>query len=945
MRHTVFTFSIALACMAAHAQTGADFMKAMKVAGNDIFFDVTSTGQEYKVNWGMDAAWDWDYNVMRGVAHIGKGNFATGRVSFQPLDLVTDNGDGTLTLSARQQNRLKNRCELIKRTGATEVNLNCDHEALFTNIGNDGYSTGASAEDHTGRDNYQGKPEEWYKLIKASVQFVEKQGLKVVSVSPFNEPDYVWQQAANEDAAMKDFLEIAKLIKADDFFKNIRVCGGNTLNCDRALPWYNYLKDYLDEGNTHQLAGGMNTYSSFFSTVTNDGKVATADELHNVGEAIVGANYGMTNGIWWGFDSKARGQFCIDSNEGVRIGYGENSSTWTNAAVYRNEKTGEVHGYMGSSERQANNDSYAFISKGKDVFVNGYGPTRMFVYDMPGGTGYQKGQINAERLFDITWGDDVAPFEVNGTYMLMNVGSKKMLTMNSGNATSESRKTSGTTQQWNVYPSYTDGDISYWFIDNAGNKSMHLNSVLDWGNMNTMFTTSASVIVYNNTGHPMEEQWYVKYAKNGSFYIINRLTNKYLYCNSATNGTHVNSKAAPTESTTESELKKYLWRFLPTDAKAPITTVLKAPDAPTSLYARQRPASIELFWTAPESEEKITYTILRAQEPEDEGVAEYNTIGRNVEQTSFVDNTALPGIHYLYKVQAVDVRCNRSEASSELKATTKDEKALVCQLQFDDNAEDLSTNRLNASVYGTVSYPRLLAKSGSNSLSMAGKAYAMLPYSVAGHDEMTIATWVKCSSSSAWQRIFDFGNGTDQYMFLCPNNGSEMRFVMKNGGAEQIAGTGKKLPSGSWQHVAVTLKPEGDMVHVRLYLNGEVMAQSDEFTIKATDIAPSLCFIGRSMYKADPLFNGSIDDFRIYNYALTADEVAAVMKDTADKSADLKDIYDETVTTGISPTEATGATAPGKTYDMNGKAATPATRGIVIKTSDKQGTPARKILK
>lgn len=949
MKQQVITATLALACLTMNAQTGADYMKAMKVAGNDIVFDVTAPGEEYRVNWGMDAAWDWNYNVLRGVAHIGKGNFATGRVSFQPIDLVTDNGDGTLTLTARQQKKLKSRCDLIKLTGTTMVNLNCDHEALFCQVDNDGnYPTDDNGKpaDYTGRTNYQGKPEEWYKLIKASAQFVEKQGLKVVSVSPFNEPDYVWQQAKDESAAMKDFLEIAKLIKADDYFKDIRVCGGNTLNCDRAMPWYNYLKDYLDEGNTHQLAGDLDTYKNFFATVTADGKVGTADELHNVGEAIVGANYGMTNGIWWGFDSKARGQFCLDSNEGVRIGYGENGSTWTNAAVYRNEKTGEVHGYMGSSERQANADSYAFISKGKDVFVNGYGPTRMYVYDMPGGTGYQKGQINAERLFDITWGDDVAPFEVNGTYMVMNLSSKKMLTMNNGNATSEQRKASGTAQRWNVYPGHTDGDISYWFIDNAGNENMHLNSALDWGNLNTMFTTSASVIVYNTPdNHPMEEQWYVKYAKEGSFYIINRLTNKYLYCSSATGGTRINSKAAPTESTSASELKKYLWRFLPIDAKTPALSTLTAPDAPTDLIARQRTSSIEILWTAPESTEPLTYTILRAEEPEEGGEADFNTIGRNVEKTSFVDNTAMAGKHYIYKVQAVDVRCNRSEASAMLKATTKEQKGLICQLQFDENTEDLSANRLNASVYGNATYAKTMLKSGSHSINLNGKAYAMLPYSVASHDEITIATWVRCSlASTAWQRIFDFGNGTDQYMFLCPNNGSEMRFVMKDKGDEQIIGTGKKLPAASWQHVAVTLKPDGDKVQARLYLNGNVVAQSDNFTIKPTDISPSLCFIGRSMFKADALFSGHIDDFRIYNYALSDDEVAAIMEDTSESSKDLTDSFDETVPTGINATNATGTSANVRNYDMSGKAATSATRGIVITTGGKQGSHAKKTI-
>lgn len=37
---------------------------------------------------------------------------------------------------------------------------------------------------------------------------------------------------------------------------------GNTLNSDQALPWYNYLKDQLDEGNTHQLAGSFDNFAN-----------------------------------------------------------------------------------------------------------------------------------------------------------------------------------------------------------------------------------------------------------------------------------------------------------------------------------------------------------------------------------------------------------------------------------------------------------------------------------------------------------------------------------------------------------------------------------------------------------------------------------------------------------------------------------------------------------
>ena len=111
LRFFTFYFSLFTFMLTAYAQTGSDYMQAFKKADADIPFDVNAEGKEFRVKWGMDTAWDWDYNVNRGVAHIGKGNFETGRVSFQPNDLVTDNGDGTYTLTTRQQSALRQRCK------------------------------------------------------------------------------------------------------------------------------------------------------------------------------------------------------------------------------------------------------------------------------------------------------------------------------------------------------------------------------------------------------------------------------------------------------------------------------------------------------------------------------------------------------------------------------------------------------------------------------------------------------------------------------------------------------------------------------------------------------------------------------------------------------------------------------------------------------------------
>jgi len=898
------------------AQTGADYLNAYKITTCTIPFDINAEGKPFYVNWGMDAAWDWDVNVNRGIAHIGKGNFATGRVSFQPNDLVTDNGDGTYTLSARQQTKLKWRCDLMKLTGTKDVNINCDHEALFKD---------GDKDDYTGRTNYQGKPKEWYKLIKASVQFVQKQGLNVISVSPFNEPDYVWEQAKNETQAMADFLAIAKLIKEDDFFKDIRISGGNTLNCDRALPWYNYLKNYIDEGNTHQLAGSLANYSNFFSTVVKDGKLGTGDELHNVGEAIVGVNYGMTSGIWWGFDSRARGQFCIDSNEGVRLGYAEDGSSWTSGAVYRNDKTKEIHAFIGSSERQATNASYRFVSTAKDVYFNGYGPCREYVVDIPGGTGYQKGQINAEKLIDITYGEDVPQAYINGTYTIFNLASKRVLALPSSSSSNGTKaqilnRKAGANQpqqEWVVTPKNIDGDCSYWTITLNTGKNMQLD-LLNWN-----LKAGAEVIAWENENPGGNEQWYLKYAGNGYWYIINRYNNKALYAPNSNVGTACQLGETPTSTTLEAVKKKYMWRFQPTDA----TADTNAPKwGETTISTTSYIGSIKVNWTAIE-DTTVTYNVLRAEKSD----GAFNTIARSLKSNSFIDNNAILGTKYIYKVVPVSYNGTRGNTSDTATAKTKEGKALIAQYQFDKSMSDNSVNEMTASINNTPSYAAsLLKKSGTSALNLAAQSsYVEIPLSLTNLDAMTIATWVRWSGKSSWERIFDFGNSTNQYMFLTPSNGSEMRFVMKNNGDEQIL-SATKLSTVTYRHLAVTINPlENGYVEVKLYLDGEEVASSDKFTIKPSDIAPVLNYIGRSQFDADKLFAGYIDDFRIYNYALNADEVKAITTDLDAASKDLED-----PTTAITSVYNSNSSKDAY-YNINGVKTSSLQKGInIIKHSD-----------
>ncbi len=830
-----------------------------------------STVPSAPVNWGLDTAWDNEDNVVRGTNYIGKDVLSIGRVSFQPSDLVDASGN----LSAAQQAALQSRLNHIAVSGVRSVILNSDHEAL-------------------NKTNYVGKPEQWYKVIKASVKYIQSKGFTVITVSPFNEPDHAqWGQGSKAD-----FLAIARLISEDKEMTGIRISAGNTLNSDYAMTWYSYMKPYVTEGNTHQLAGSFNTYASFFQKVRSDGNHATGDELHNVGDALVAAHYGMQSGVWWGWDGAARGEFCRASFYGKEIGYGENRTAWTAATVYK-RNDGRMDGFIGTSERQAYTSSFDFVSTDRPVYFDGYGPVNNYTVTIKGGTGYQTGQTNAERMVLIHSGEDVPLDELKaGNYVIMNVNSNMALGFYNGakgdalNITqmSYSNAAPATHQQWTIEPISTtsQGDVGYFLLRSVRDNTQ-LMDIKDWS------TSAGGLVIGYAGGAGTNEQWFTEYAGDGNWYIRSRHSGLYLEIKAAS--MYKNAYLQQAAFTGEANQK---WRFIPGKAKLEQT----APAAPQELAAEAQSASVRLTWKANSDSDLAGYVVLRAlasANPDDK--QSWDMIGRMVSGTEFVDNTARPGVEYVYKVKAVDKTRNQSAASVTVKAVQGGVEApcsLVARYAFDDNAEDATENVNDAAVYGTATYAADGAKEGAASVMLGGSAYLQLPTGVDASRDMTISMWAKFGgSTTAWQRLFDFGNGTEQYFFLTPDNGSEMRVVLKDGAAEQILSASK--PASGWHHVAVTLAADA----VTLYVDGEVAASGSDIIIRPADFNPVRNYIGRSQFATDPLFNGNVDDLRIYSAALSAEAVKQVMNG------------DEP--TAVKPLPASEREATGKTFTLGGQ--------------------------
>jgi len=164
--------------------------------------------------------------------------------------------------------------------------------------------------------------------------------------------------------------------------------------------------------------------------------------------------------------------------------------------------------------------------------------------------------------------------------------------------------------------------------------------------------------------------------------------------------------------------------------------------------------------------------------------------------------------------------------------------------------------------------------------------YVSLPIGslIDGLTNCTIMTWVNWSGMHSWQRIFDFGSGTEVNMFLTPTSGEgsgstnpyELRFAITvgGGGAEERIGTFSLL--AGWHHVAVTINADDGVG--TLYLGGMPVAVNDAMTLTPSDLgATSQNWLGRSQYEWDSYFEGSLDDFRIYDRVLSQGEIQAVM--------------------------------------------------------------------
>ena len=163
---------------------------------------------------------------------------------------------------------------------------------------------------------------------------------------------------------------------------------------------------------------------------------------------------------------------------------------------------------------------------------------------------------------------------------------------------------------------------------------------------------------------------------------------------------------------------------------------------------------------------------------------------------------------------------------------------------------------------------------------------------------ITVETWIKPSAFTNYDAIvanFVWPTNPEGFSFRVMANGKLVwRAVLSGNNAYSIT-SNAALETGNWYHVAVTHNSS----YTRLYINGTL---DKEETPGGTIINLGKALkIGWDDYAADRVFDGTIDEVRIWDEALTAEVIAEhaaaemVLEKDMPEEADLGDIFTVTL--------------------------------------------------
>ena len=303
--------------------------------------------------------------------------------------------------------------------------------------------------------------------------------------------------------------------------------------------------------------------------------------------------------------------------------------------------------------------------------------------------------------------------------------------------------------------------------------------------------------------------------------------------------------------------------------------------APSNLVASPGDGQVELSWEHP-GPDIDGYHIYRSTEPfETKGQSQRITGSDPVTETSYTDTEVANETTYYYRMASLRAP-NIGGLSEQVSATPGSadlNDGLVAYYPFDGNANDASGNGNDGAVVGAVlGQDRFGSADSAYKLDGDGD-YIQIPQFNFESEGLTIATWIFPEDLANGGTIFSNGEGSRS----CDNG--IRRFAVTGSGFPRVhieclldEQGGVQVKEQEWHFLSLTLnhkKGEG-----KIYLDGGVHSTFDSSSIAKninTNATHALGgFLAGDTFRKRDWFDGSMDDVRIYNRALSESEITSL---------------------------------------------------------------------
>ena len=170
-------------------------------------------------------------------------------------------------------------------------------------------------------------------------------------------------------------------------------------------------------------------------------------------------------------------------------------------------------------------------------------------------------------------------------------------------------------------------------------------------------------------------------------------------------------------------------------------------------------------------------------------------------------------------------------------------------------------------------------------------------------EEFTVSMWARPDALPNWVPLLQIGSSTDTFFLLQSSTQAQgptgfaatFKAPGTPGSAQErlILGQGEDLPLNEWTHVVFTMSGSTG----KIYFDGELQNTRNDFTLGIDDVGvggnTTANMIGGTSWP-DPRFDGLVDDFRMYGYELTEEQVLELFEGDPENAAPVavNDAYD-----------------------------------------------------